>query len=468
MHAGNVMKKYPYNAYKKIRSLAIDNEGNTWVGSSDGILIMSYKNNKLSIKQLQKSKAHPDNILMSNDVVCLASDRQGEIWVGTSGGGLSHAIGKDAEGNWLFENFGANEGLPSEEIRSITFDDRGNVWFSTDHILCSYDTNKRIFTTFSTIDGVDETTCSESAAVCLPNGNILFGTVNGYYVVDRTKLTTPSGNILKLRITDFWVGNEAQSPRLSSDYNYYVPDSREVEIPRHGASFSFRFAALNYQLQHRVHYQYIMEGYDQEWQNADRSRTASYADLPTGTYRFKVKAFLLEAPEKYDLRQIVVVVPPYFLLSSNAIWLYMIIAAILGIWLLFVRQSQLEQQERIRQVREGPRRRQIMQQKVDTDFLLFVDNFLQIHYSDPMLSVEELVNASDLSSDKFARILYHSTGRTPKEYITDYRLKRVTDHSIAEIAFSCGFNDSAALNRHFQAKTGMLPSRYRDVTKKKS
>ena len=53
----------------------------------------------------------------------------------------------------------------------------------------------------------------------------------------------------------------------------------------------------------------MLEGYDDDWQNAPKTRIASYENLPSGTYQFKVKAFLLESPENYDMRTIEVVVP---------------------------------------------------------------------------------------------------------------------------------------------------------------
>ena len=470
MHNKNVMHKYPFNSHKKVRCVAIDRAGDVWAGTTDGVLIMSLKGKTLSIEKLKSSTTDPEHMLMSNDIVCIAQDRQGNMWLGTNGGGLAHTIGKDAEGHWLFENFGSKDGLPSEEIRSITFDDRGNAWFSTDHVLCSYDTNKGIFTTFSNLDGVDETVCSEGAAVCLPNGNVIFGTVNGYYVVDRSKLVTSAGNILKLRITDFWLNDELQSPRLTDVFDTYIPESQELRLPGHGSLFTFRFASLNYQLQHRVHYQYMLEGYDYTWQNADRTRTATYSNLATGHYRFKVKAFLLESPEKFDMRQIDIIVPPYFLLSPAAIWVYMIVGMALGIWLLFWRQRVLAKREKMRFLREGPRQQII--KVVDEDFVLFLNEYLYIHFSDPMLTVEDIVTASDLSDDKFTHKVLKNTGMYPNEYILDYRVKKAmemlenTDETIAEIAYRCGYSDPNAFNRQFKSKTDMMPSKYRDLCKK--
>lgn len=341
LHYKNDIRKYPTNSYLKVRSIACDKQGQIWAGTTDGILLLSIKNGKVVVKPLENSEEHPDRIMMSSDIVCLACDHKGEMWIGTNGGGLSHVIGKDSKGRYLFENFGSQNRLPSEEIKSITFDENNNVWFATDHILCSYNVEKRIFSSFSNLDGVDETLCSEGAAITLPNGHVLFGTLNGYYVIDRKKLTNSVGSMLKLRITDFFLNDQQQSPRLTSYYNYYVPDARLVELPKHNVAFTFRFAALNYQLQHRINYQYQLEGYDKTWRNADATRTATYSNIPTGTYRFKVKAFLLESPEKYDLKVIEVIVPPYFLLSSNAIWLYMVLALIMAITIMLWRQRQL-------------------------------------------------------------------------------------------------------------------------------
>ena len=100
------------------------------------------------------------------------------------------------------------------------------------------------------------------------------------------------------------MNDEWQSPRLGSKIDYYVPGSTHVRVPSEASNFGFRFAAMNYQLQHRVHYQYMLEGYDKDWRNAEKDRTATYFDVPSGTYVFKVKAFLLESPDKYDIRSI--------------------------------------------------------------------------------------------------------------------------------------------------------------------
>ena len=344
LHAKNALKRYPQNAHQKVRTIAVAKDGKVWAGTTDGILIMSMNKNNVTIEQMKMTDRMEDG-LMSMDIVCLACDEKGTMWIGTNSGGLSCATGKDEDDGWKFKNYGIDDGLPSEEIRSITFDEKGNVWLATDHVLCSFDTKKHIFTSFSQLDGVDETMCSEGSAIMGESGNILFGTLNGYYTIDRKKLKNPTGSLLKLRITDFFLDKELQSPRLNGNFDYYVPESRHVTLPSHHSDFAFRFAALNFQLQHRIVYQYKLEGYDREWRNAEKTRIASYHGVPAGTYRFQVKAFLLESPEAYDMRTIEITIPPSFIFSPAAIWIYMILLAAGLLWGLWWYQEWLRKQQ---------------------------------------------------------------------------------------------------------------------------
>ena len=334
-HPKNGMKNYPKNnTYLKVRTIEVDIEGNVWAGTTDGILIMRYEGKEVKIEKL-KMPSEGDQVLMSNDIIILKRDNRGHMWVGSNGGGIAYSIGKDKDGNWLFENYGAKDGLPSEEIRSITFDQHGNAWFATEHIISTLDIEKKIFTTFSNLDGVDETMMSEGGAITLENDDILFGTINGYYVVDRSKLMAEKGSLLKLQITDFFVNGELQSPRFNDNYDFYAPMARRIKLPANAKSFGFRFAAMNYALQHRVHYQYMLEGYEEEWHNAERNRIATYDKLKAGTYTFKVKAFLLESPEKFDLRTVEVVVPAFTGYGQIIYWIIGFVVLAVLLWLLF-------------------------------------------------------------------------------------------------------------------------------------
>ena len=468
LHKDNEMRKYPHNSFYKVRTIARDAEGNIWAGTTDGILIMSLKDRKVTMEKLQNSKEFPDKILASNDIVYLKCGGKGNMWVGTNGGGLSYSDGKDSDGTWLFESFGSQDGLPSEEIKSIAFDSKNDVWFATSHALCFYNQEKKIFTSFSNLDGVDETMCSEGAAITLPNGKVLFGTVNGYYTVDQSRLLTDNTTTMKLRITDFFLDDQLVSPSRNDYYDYYVPESKQVALPHHSMSFAFRFAALNFQLQHRLHYQYMLEGYDKDWTNADRSRMAKYSDVPTGTYHFKVKCFLLGDPDKYDIKTITIKVPPYFLLSSNAIWLYMALIFLLCISYMFWYQKHLvKRQQSLKVLRLGPQEMAFTHEE-DYDFVKSQLDWLEANFADPELRIEDMVTQSNLGRTAYYNQMKELTGQTPKEFISDFRFKKAimflenTNDSIVDVAIKTGFADPAYFARIFKQKTGLTPSKYRE------
>ena len=352
LHHHNVMTRYPHNAHLKVRTIALNKDGKIWAGSTDGILIMQIQNERITIEELQSPERLEDG-LQSCDIVSLLADKRGTMWVGTNSGGLSHTNGHDNSGAWKFKNYGIADGLPSEEIRSITLDEQDNIWFATDHGLGSLNTKKGIFTSFSNQDGVDETICSESAAITTGDGKILYGTMCGYYTVDRKKLQNTTGSMLHLRITDFFLDGKLMSPRMDSTFQKYIPETMQVALPHSGSTIAFRFAAMNYSLQHRIHFQYMMEGVDSDWCNADKTRMATYEDLPYGEYTFKVKAFLLESPDAYDMRTVRVTVPPPFLLSKTAVWIYLVLLAALGISLLLFYQSRLRRKKHVESTKNG-------------------------------------------------------------------------------------------------------------------
>ena len=93
---------------------------------------------------------------------------------------------------------------------------------------------------------------------------------------------------------------------------------------------------MNYALQHRVHYQYMLEGYDKDWRNAGKDRMATYDDLSAGTYTFKVKAFLLESPDKFDLRTVEIEVPAFSgMTQTTLLWVVFIAIAAVVLFMWF-------------------------------------------------------------------------------------------------------------------------------------
>ena len=467
------MKGYPKASHHKVRSLAKGADGKIWAGTSDGILTMHCDGKDVYAHPLPMNDT-PERQTGNNDIIQLVAATDGSVWVATNGGGISHTTGCDKHGRWDFETFNEADGLPSNEIKAIAISADGTVWFAADQTLCSFDTEKRLFTTFTILDGVSDIMFSEATGVALPNSILLFGTLNGYYTIDRSRLRTHNGALLKLAITDFFVNDIRMSPRLNDTYNYYIPDSGRVELPSRSSIFSVKFASLNYQLQHRVHYQYTLEGHDDEWHNATDSRTVSYSNLPAGTYKFRVKAFLLESPEKSDERCIEIVVPPYIFASAPALWTYLIIAIAAMIIYIYVsrrrKRREQEQIKRMRVLKVGPEEIAFNDDD-DFNFMKSTTEWLENHFDNPNMKIEDMAAGSGLSRTSFYNQLKALTGQSPKEFVSDFRMKKAKMYlkggnmTIAEIAYKTGFNDPVYFARLFKQRTGTTPKEYRQKSR---
>jgi len=83
------------------------------------------------------------------------------------------------------------------------------------------------------------------------------------------------------------------------------------------------------------------------------------------------------------------------------------------------------------------------------------------------ISLADVAKVANMSEVSFSRFIKHHTGFSFVDSLNEIRLGHVsrmlldTSHTIAEIAFSCGFNNMANFNRIFKSKKGLTPNEFR-------
>ncbi|MCX7761424.1 MAG: hypothetical protein N2252_01155, partial [Candidatus Kryptonium sp.] len=103
----------------RVYSIAIDGQGNKWIGTDGGGLAM-FDGSRWIVYNTTNSG------LPSNYVWSITIDGQGNKWIGTWGGGL--AMFDDSR--WIAYNT-TNSGLPDNDVESIAIDKQGNKWIGT-------------------------------------------------------------------------------------------------------------------------------------------------------------------------------------------------------------------------------------------------------------------------------------------------------------------------------------------------
>jgi AraC-like DNA-binding protein len=100
-----------------------------------------------------------------------------------------------------------------------------------------------------------------------------------------------------------------------------------------------------------------------------------------------------------------------------------------------------------------------------------VKKFINENYMND-IRLAEMADIAGMSPSAFSRFFKLRTGRNLTDYIIDLRLgfasRRLVDStdSIAEIGYSCGFNNLSNFNRIFKKKKGCSPSEFRENYRK--
>jgi AraC-like DNA-binding protein len=92
--------------------------------------------------------------------------------------------------------------------------------------------------------------------------------------------------------------------------------------------------------------------------------------------------------------------------------------------------------------------------------------YINIHFAQ-RLALEEVAEAINITPASLSRFVKMSTGLTFTDNLNEIRLGHVsrmlieTTHSIAEVAFECGFNNLANFNRVFKKRNKCTPGEFR-------
>jgi len=93
-------------------------------------------------------------------------------------------------------------------------------------------------------------------------------------------------------------------------------------------------------------------------------------------------------------------------------------------------------------------------------------NYIQLHLGEH-LTIEGLAKRVQLNEDHFSRVFLRHIGRRPVSYIQTKRIERAqyliatTDHSLADIAETTGFETLPYFSKVFKAVTTQTPGQYR-------
>ncbi|MGB5740604.1 MAG: two-component regulator propeller domain-containing protein [Woeseia sp.] len=288
--------------------------------------------------------ANESDSLSSNAVYSLHVDNAGNLWAGTRAGlnrYLPRTGAQDARGS--FATITQADGLSNDVVYGVLSDSEGRLWLSTNYGISRYDPGSGEIRSFHVSDGLQGEEFNFGAYLVDEFGTLYFGGNNGFNAFDPIgrEVTAKAPKVVLTGISKF---NEPADTGIAYEFLSglsldYVEDM-----------VSFEFAALEYTAPSRNRYAYKLAGFDRDWVQAGTTRTATYTDLPGGTYEFMVRGANSDGVWSDAELNIAINVkqPPWLRPWAYALYLLIAVIAVYSLYRFHARKLEREAEYRKR------------------------------------------------------------------------------------------------------------------------
>ena len=222
--------------------------------------------------------------LLTGYIRALYRDPDGTLWIGTLGGGLARM--KDGR----FFNITTRQGLVDDVISQIVPDDFGCLWLGCNRGLMRLDRREldaladgKISELQPMVFGRNEGMLNEQCfggtsptAIKTGDGRLFFPTMSGLVEIDPSRLQKLAAIAAPPSIEEIDVDQQPQ------------PLQAALVLPPGHHRFDLGYTAPALLGGEWERFRYRLEGFDNDWIDAGRSRLASYDGLPPGRYTFRV------------------------------------------------------------------------------------------------------------------------------------------------------------------------------------
>lgn len=209
-------------------------------------------------------------------ILGLATDLKGNVWIGFEGGGLVRYTISTKQ----TRVFGKKQGIPSNYIYNLVFDDRGRLWVGTKKGLACLGADLKTVQFFGVKNGFPSEHFDQTSYFDTQTG-ILWVSCDNYllrFSPDKLLKTEHLG--LKIFIDEFLVSNQNQP--LENRRNYqFSPTQNTLQLS---------FSAINSLEKAQVEYSYLLEGSSGNWVSLGTNSSVNFPSLPSGVYTFRLRA----------------------------------------------------------------------------------------------------------------------------------------------------------------------------------
>ena len=334
----------PGSASVSARTLFEDHQGTLWIGTAGyGLQKLDRTTERFTTYRHDPNDPRGPSHDRVNSIY---EDAQGILWLGTYGG-----LNKFDRATEQFTYFTEQDGLRSNTVYGVIGDEAGMLWISTSGGLSRFDPAAETFTNYDAASGLPDIQFTPGTLAGTPTGELagtpteelFFGGINGLTTFHPRNLPDAAYKP-PLIITSVKKQDEVVATDLDA--------GETLELSYKDGLFSFDFALLDYAAPATHRYQYLLEGFEDTWHDANGPLgRATYVNLQErgGNFRFIVRGFRGQG-DWSEMAVLVRITPPWW----RTIWFrasivagLALLSATLGLYWYQTKQGEQAETQRL-------------------------------------------------------------------------------------------------------------------------
>lgn len=330
-----------------IFSIYTDQTGQTWIGTSTGVLRYNKNTDDFSkcneigtfyisdifedangylwfatynigairlnprTKEIKKFSYDPNDstTICYDKITTIFQDYKNQLWFGSEDGGFCLYHDKTE----TFKRVTTTEGLPSNVVHKILEDNDHTLWISTNNGLAHYHPETEEIQNYNTTNGLLSKQFNYNSGIKTSDGTLYFGSINGMTAFNPLNFKD-SNNQPSVILTKFQIFNkDVDLMENDSPLKKAIAYTDTILLNYRQSSFNFEFSTLSYATIETNKYAYKLDGIDHDWIYSGNNTRASYSNIKPGKYIFRVKAS--NSDSKWNNRETcvdILISPPYW------------------------------------------------------------------------------------------------------------------------------------------------------------
>ncbi|GAA4809831.1 two-component regulator propeller domain-containing protein [Litoribaculum gwangyangense] len=266
----------------RITAIKKDPNNNIWISTYNGLHLYDKSHHKF-IHQSNFLEGKLPSVIINSTLI-----KGNNIWLATPNG-LIKLNNKDKK-LVIDDIITRKNGLNSDFICSLTFDENSNLWLSTHTEIVKYNDTDKTIISYGDINGVRSTSFNNKSFFNYKNELIYFGGIDNITFFNPKNIKNfnviPEIIFTSLRVNNELVEYKSGNQILDKNFNY----ADKIKLSHRDNFFSTRFIANDFLGQLNIKYRYSLEGYHDQWIDLQNRNEINFAGLSPGNYKLKVEA----------------------------------------------------------------------------------------------------------------------------------------------------------------------------------